>query len=160
MWPSSPVAYKCRVDIIFGISEIVNLYRLFQVDVFRVVMLCSVVVGHQRFGGTCSLHLHSTRHHNPEDLDLKYHRRESLKTRIIQTDLCHSFMLIYSFRTWRERLVKLLTSVTCISFSSSRLFLQISLTLKWIFKKQSVKEWSGKNDLKIRFDGRMLWIQY
>jgi hypothetical protein len=29
-----------------------------QVEVFWVVMPCSVVVGHQRFGGMCCLHLH------------------------------------------------------------------------------------------------------
>jgi len=29
-----------------------------QVEVFWVVMPCSVVAGHQQFGGTCCLHLH------------------------------------------------------------------------------------------------------
>jgi hypothetical protein len=30
---------------------------MFQVDVFWVMTLCSVVVGYQRFGGPCCLHL-------------------------------------------------------------------------------------------------------
>jgi hypothetical protein len=41
-----------------------------QVEVFGVLMPYSVVVGYQLFGG---LSYHSTtRHHNPEDLDLNY----------------------------------------------------------------------------------------
>jgi len=35
---------------------------MFQVEAFRVVTPCSVMVGYQRFGGPC---------HNQEDLDLK-----------------------------------------------------------------------------------------
>jgi hypothetical protein len=47
------------------------------------------VVGYQHFGGFCFLHLqgetlvsyHDTAgRHNPEDLDLIFHRRESLKS--------------------------------------------------------------------------------
>jgi hypothetical protein len=37
-----------------------------QVEVCWVVTLCSVVVGYQRFGGPCCLHLQG------EDIDLKY----------------------------------------------------------------------------------------
>jgi hypothetical protein len=48
---------------------------------------CSVVTGQQRFRGPSRLTLHpedggsynTERRHNPEHLDLKYHRRESLK---------------------------------------------------------------------------------
>jgi len=57
---------------------------MFQVEVLWVEMLCSVVVGYQRFRGPCRLHLQgeengllkrwfltthtATRRHNPEDL--------------------------------------------------------------------------------------------
>jgi hypothetical protein len=62
---------------------------MFQVEFFWVVTPCIVVVGNQRFGGSCYLHLqgeacrseavisyHNTkRHHDPEDLDMGH--RES-----------------------------------------------------------------------------------
>jgi len=60
---------------------------------------CSYVVGHQRFGGLCCLNLHftlkmeaaessetlvsynnTTWHHNSDDLELNFHRREKLKS--------------------------------------------------------------------------------
>jgi hypothetical protein len=61
---------------------------MFQVEVFRVVMPCNVVLGYQCFGGPYYLHLqgevkaactsetlvsyhNTTRRHKPEDLDLK-----------------------------------------------------------------------------------------
>jgi hypothetical protein len=53
---------------------------MFQVEIFRVVMLCSVVVGYQCSGGPCCLHLHpemlmsyhnTTLCHDPEDINLK-----------------------------------------------------------------------------------------
>jgi len=51
---------------------------MFPFEVFWVVTPCSVVVGYQRFRGPCCLHIkgvlsyhNTTRHHNPEDLDLK-----------------------------------------------------------------------------------------
>jgi hypothetical protein len=69
-----------------------------QIEVFWVVTPCSVV-GYQSFGGLCCLHVlftlkmeavrtsetlvfyyNTTRRHNPEDLDLKYHHGESLRT--------------------------------------------------------------------------------
>jgi hypothetical protein len=34
------------------------LKNLIQVEIFWVVVRCSVVVGYQRFGGPCCLHLH------------------------------------------------------------------------------------------------------
>jgi len=76
-----------------------QLVQIYQVEVLWVVMPCSVVVGYQRFGGPRCLHLqgklrqrgllklwhpyhNATHRHNPEDLDLKHHRRESLKFQI------------------------------------------------------------------------------
>jgi hypothetical protein len=74
---------------------------MFQVEVFWVLTsCCSVTAGYQRFSCPCYLHLQgevkmsaacssetsvpyrntATRRHNPKDLDLKHHRRESLKT--------------------------------------------------------------------------------
>jgi len=45
---------------------------MFQVEVFRVLTPCSVVVGYRRFRRPRCLHLHNTaRRHNPEGLDLK-----------------------------------------------------------------------------------------
>jgi len=50
----------------------------FQVGFFWIVKRCSVVVGYQRFGGPCCLHLQCetlvsyhniTRRHNPEEFD-------------------------------------------------------------------------------------------
>jgi len=69
----------------------------FKVEVFWVVTPCNVVVGHQGFRAPCCLHLQgetawtsetfvsyhkSAWSHNPEDLDLKLHRCENLKTLI------------------------------------------------------------------------------
>jgi hypothetical protein len=57
---------------------------------------CNVVVGYQRFRGPCCLQLQGevkmeapwgsetlVSYHNPEDLELKHHLRESIKTRMI-----------------------------------------------------------------------------
>jgi hypothetical protein len=105
----------------FDIHELINsnasseAFRevMFQVEVFRVVALCSVVVGYQRFRGPCCLcgrcgrkwhryrprlergtapwtsvtlvsYHNTTRRQNSEDLDLKHHRRERFKTRILK----------------------------------------------------------------------------
>jgi hypothetical protein len=62
-----------------------------QVQVFWVVTSFSVVVGYQRFGAPCCLHLHyATRHHNPKNLDLvnarlvgSFVERENLKDRSV-----------------------------------------------------------------------------
>jgi hypothetical protein len=70
------------------------------IEVFWVVMPCSVLVGYQRFGGTCFLCLQGEssmilcnvntlqqryKRRNPEDLDMIFHRPESLKSRILKT---------------------------------------------------------------------------
>jgi hypothetical protein len=58
-----------------------------QVEVLWIVTSYSVVAGYQRFRGSCFLHnsetlvsYNTTQRHNPEDLDLKRHDRESPKT--------------------------------------------------------------------------------
>jgi hypothetical protein len=67
--------------------------KIVQFEVFGVVTPCNVVVEYQRFNGSCCFHLHpenktsasyhnTTRRHNPEELDLNFHRRENLKSRI------------------------------------------------------------------------------
>jgi hypothetical protein len=79
--------YKLLKIYLFGYAS-GGKRTMFQVEVFWVVTPCSVVVGHHCLRGPCCLHLqpetlvsyHSTtRHHNPEDLDLNRHRRDSLK---------------------------------------------------------------------------------
>jgi len=40
-------------NMIFEVSTVVNI----QVEVYWVMTTCSAVLGHQRFGGTCCLHL-------------------------------------------------------------------------------------------------------
>jgi hypothetical protein len=57
------------------ISEIFTSLKI-EVEVFWVLTSCSVVVGYQRFGGSCRLHLQGEvsgvlRHIYPEDLDLR-----------------------------------------------------------------------------------------
>jgi hypothetical protein len=57
---------------------------MFQVEVFWVVMPCSVVVEYRpEDGGSMDIrNVGNLPQHNPEDLDLKHHLRDSLKTRI------------------------------------------------------------------------------
>jgi hypothetical protein len=68
--------------------------QLFQVEVFSVVTPCSVVVGYQRFRGPYCLHLQGgvkmeaawtsetlISYHNLKEINLNFHRRESLKFR-------------------------------------------------------------------------------
>jgi hypothetical protein len=76
---------------------------MFQVELFLVLNPCSVVAGYQHFRGPCCLHLqdevkikaartsetlvsyhNTTWRHNPEDLDLKRHRRERPKTQSLR----------------------------------------------------------------------------
>jgi len=65
------------------------------------MMLCSIVVGYQYFGGPCCLHLYSemlvsyhntTRSHIPEELDLNLHCCENIK---------YSFKNMVIFQEWQ-----------------------------------------------------------
>jgi hypothetical protein len=56
---------------------------------------CSVAVGYQRLGGPWFLHLQI---HDPEDLDLNLHRRESLESRI-----SHAISSVMILRLSRKR---------------------------------------------------------
>jgi len=68
-------------DVRFEVFMVVKI----QVKVFWVVMLCSVVVGYQHFGGPCCLHLQgetlipqqNTSVSNPKDLDLNWKTSEN-----------------------------------------------------------------------------------
>jgi len=72
---------------------------VFQVAVFWVVTPCSHVLGYQRFGGPCCLHLQgevvcnheTTRRHKPEDCDLNLHRCESLTYHDIYFDMSEEY---------------------------------------------------------------------
>jgi len=88
----------------------------FQVEVFWVVKPCNIVVGYQRFRCSCLpwrwrqhgppkrwLSYHNiTRRHNPEDFDLKYHGRKSLKIRIILADCIEHWMKPESYEVGSE----------------------------------------------------------
>jgi len=45
---------------------------MFQDEVFLALTPCGVMGGYQHFRGSCYLHLHLTRRHNKEYLDLKH----------------------------------------------------------------------------------------
>jgi hypothetical protein len=53
IWFSSPSSIK-----ILNVSSYISVTPRVQVEFFRVVTPCSVVVGYQRFRGPCCLHLH------------------------------------------------------------------------------------------------------
>jgi len=60
-------------------------------EFYWTVTACIVVVGNQGFGGPCCLHLQGERSyhyitqcHNPEDLDLNFHRRENLRSHVLR----------------------------------------------------------------------------
>jgi hypothetical protein len=57
---------------------------------------CSDVVGHQRFGRSCCLHLQvawlfTTGWQRPEDYDMNFHPRENLKSRSLCWSFCESY---------------------------------------------------------------------
>jgi len=76
-----------------------------------VVTQCSVAVGYQRFRGPCCYHL-TTRRHNSEDLGLKHHCRESLKT--------HNFVVNTDFTAISVFLLKSRSNIYQLADSSSK----------------------------------------
>jgi hypothetical protein len=67
-----------------------SVLHLFDVMVFWVVMLCSIVVIYQHFGvpssgsyETLVSYGNTTQYHNPEDLDLNLHHLDNLKSPLI-----------------------------------------------------------------------------
>jgi hypothetical protein len=106
------VMYKVTVLCFYSVSSICAScevwdirIEMFQVEVFWIVTMRSVIVGYQRFGGLCCLCLqgevkmktawtsqtttsfhNTTQRHNPEDLDLNLHHRKNLKSLIVIYD--------------------------------------------------------------------------
>jgi hypothetical protein len=61
---------------------IINIFQI-EAEVFWVVIPCSFAIDFTlKREAARSLYRNTTRHHNPEDLDLKLHRLENLKSRI------------------------------------------------------------------------------
>jgi hypothetical protein len=66
------VQWRDFVTLVLELFEVLSIK--FQVEVFRVVTPCNVVVGYWRFRGPCCLCFHNTK-----DLDVEHHRCESIK---------------------------------------------------------------------------------
>jgi hypothetical protein len=88
------ISFKGRVFLRLSYKSLSRYFTVFQVEVLWVVTMCSVIAGwclHLQGEERGNMDLrnlmsynNTTRHHNTEDLNLKYDRLESLKTALLK----------------------------------------------------------------------------